>query len=193
MRIFRVRYIERQGNMWVGSNEKSHRRKSCSLPNLILVPHLGENWHIARTNTRKSRLLWVRFASKVSRWPENRGSKRNQFLKIWYPNSQKNLEQISASFANPQDKSLALWELKRPMLFRVQFRHILKPVFTSQCKQLKTDFKDANITQGLENHNHIPPNTASCFCSSWAEIPGFSMLIDALYSSRTCTWKFETG
>lgn len=36
----------------------------------------------------------------------------------------KNLEHISASFANPQDKSLALWELKHPMLFLVQFRHI---------------------------------------------------------------------
>lgn len=40
------RETQRQGNMWFGSNEKSHRRKSWSLPNLILVPHLGENWHI---------------------------------------------------------------------------------------------------------------------------------------------------
>ena len=75
----------------------------------------------------------------------------------------KNLEQISASFANPQDKSLALWELKCCSQYSSA---TLEPVFTSQCKQLKTDFKDANITQGLENHNihnHIPPNTASCF------------------------------
>lgn len=89
----------------------------------------------------------------------------------------KKLEHISASFANPQDKSLALWELKRPMLSPRRNQSSLTHV-----SSLSHNFKDANITQDPRKPQpHPTEHGIGCFCSSWAEIPGFdAMLIDAI-------------
>lgn len=158
MRIFRVRYIERKGNMWFGSNEKSHRMKSCSLPNLILVPHLGGPTQENHDCFESDLLRKYRDDQKTE---APKGICQDMISKFT-----KNLEQISASFANPQVTStLGIW--KRPEYSsEYSSATLVPPVYTT-----------ANVSspRPRKRQPHSPPNTASCFVPSWAEIPRFSM------------------